>query len=178
MKDKPNSYGLASRFNHWGGAVIILTLLIMGLYFHELPEGGERFYWMGLHIGLGALAFLFLIFRIAWRFMASSPQLPDMNGLQATVIRIGHGLLLLSLLMLVLSGPLIIWTAGKPIDVFGWFAIPTPMDRLPELHEWLEEVHALVSRIMLFLIAGHVIAGVWHLFSGREVWRGRMIGRY
>jgi cytochrome b561 len=176
MNDKLNRYGLVSRINHWGAAIIILALLIVGLYFHEMPKGDERFYWMGIHIGLGTLSFLFLMFRIAWRFMATSPQLPDVDVLQGKIIRTGHRLLLASLFILMISGPLIVWTAGKPIDVFGWFAIPAPPLHMPVLHEFLEEGHALVSRIMMFLIAGHVAAAIWHLGRDKARWAGRMLG--
>ncbi len=56
LRDTPTAYGTVSRLNHWIGAALVILMLGIGLYFHEMPRGDELRYWMGLHISIGALA--------------------------------------------------------------------------------------------------------------------------
>lgn len=177
MKDTSDRYGMISRLNHWGGALVVLVLLTMGLYFHEMPRGDERLFWLQLHIAIGVLTGAFILFRVFWRLIQAGPGLPVSRKNYGLAVKAGHLLLLLGILFLVLSGPLMVWTAGKPIDVLGLFAIPGPFGRIEQVHEFLEEGHALVSRLVMILIAGHVLAALWHLFRDPDAWRGRMIGK-
>lgn len=176
LRDTQDTYGTISRINHWLGAAVIVGLLGLGLYFHEMPAGDERLYWLRLHVALAALGFLFLAFRVAWRFAARSPNpIPQPRTLMR-LTRSMHGLLLLSIVLLLVTGPLIVWTAGRPIAVFDWFAIASPLAELPALHEALEGVHAVVSRVLLVLIVLHVLAALKHMLIDRRG-AGRMLGR-
>lgn len=175
--DSQNSYGLMSRLNHWLGAVLVIVLLAIGLYFHEMPKGDERSYWQGLHIGIGALAFIFLAFRIVWRILNRTTQAAQQAPLLQKISHLTHVILVLGILIMIVSGPLIIWSAGRPINVFDWFSIASPMARMESLHEFLEEVHEIVSRVLLVLIIVHVLAAIKHAIMAPQLLSGRMWGR-
>lgn len=173
--DTKDAYGSISRLNHWLGAIIVIGLLGLGLYFHEMPAGDERLSWLLLHVALGALAFPLLAFRVAWRAATPSPAPLSQSRLLAGITRGTHALLLLSIALVLVTGPLMVWTLGRPIAVFDWFAIPSPLGELTALHEALEGVHAVVSRVLLVLIVLHVLAALKHmLIDGRGA--GRMTG--
>src|SRR4051794_8529450 len=108
-RDTRNTYGAVSRLNHWIGALFVLLLLGIGLYFSDLPRGAEKTYWRSLHIAIGTIAMLFLLFRVFWRMRSSSPlALPQAAALQR-LSRMVHMLLLLAIVVMVVSGPLIQW---------------------------------------------------------------------
>jgi len=176
-RDTPAAYGLVSRLNHWIGAAAVITLLGIGLYFEDLPRGPELRYWMDLHVGIGALVLLPLVFRLGWRWTTPSPQpLPQRPWLQRTS-RVTHALLLGLIAVMLVSGPLALWSGGRPIDVFGWFALPSPMAEQHELHEALEEVHGAGSTLLLWLIILHVGASLWHtLLERNRAALARMLG--
>lgn len=177
LSDSPAGYGAVSRINHWLGALLVIVLLGVGLYFHEMPRGDERMYWLHLHTAIGVLALLPLALRIGWRAVGPSPQ----PLLQAPVLQLAtravHGLLLLALAVLLVTGPFIVWSAGAPIDVFGWFELPSLTGKMPALHEALEGVHAVVSRVLLVLIGVHVLATLKHAFIDRDATLQRMLSR-
>jgi cytochrome b561 len=176
LLDSQHSYGAVSRANHWLGAAVILALLGIGLYFHEMPRGEERLYWLRLHAALGVLAFVPLVFRAGWRFASRSTAALSQAPWQQRATRAVHALLLVAIAALLVTGPLMVWSADRPIAVFDWFAIPSPLGDMPKLHEALETVHAVVSRLLILLIGAHVLGALKHALFDRAALRGRMFG--
>ena len=179
LHDTPTGYGSISRLNHWLGAALVLALLAIGLYFEDMPRGDAKIYWVKLHIAIGALAVPLLAFRVIWRVKnlhAGPAEFAQPVALQ-WLTRIVHGLLLLGIAVLIVSGPLMVWTGGRAIDVFGWFAIPSPTGEIHALHEALEVVHAFTAKVILFAVIGHVLGALKHLVFERDRLLGRMLGR-
>ncbi len=177
LHDTPAQYGAVSVFNHWLGAALIVALLAIGLHFEGMPRGEEKRYWMSLHIALGALALLPLAFRVFWRARSVSPEpLPQPPALRKAA-RVLHIVLLTAIAILLVSGPLAVWSGGRPINVFGWFALPSPTGEMPGLHKALENVHGLAAKIMLFSLAAHVLAALKHALVDRDGTLWRIFGR-
>lgn len=177
LTDTPTSYGLISRLNHWLVAAIAFVMLGLGLYFSGMPSGEEKQFWLGLHIAIGPLAFLLVVFRIVWRALNRQTQpFPQARFLQV-VTNIVHGLLVLGLLVMVITGPLTVWTKGNPLEPFGLFSVASPTGELPQVHEFLEQVHLFTAWLVISLIVVHVLGMVKHLLFERETLAGRMVGR-
>jgi hypothetical protein len=70
LRDNKDRYCAVSRLNPWLGAVAILVLLGIWLYFHEMSSGEVGFYWLRLYV---ALVFAPLTFRFSWRFVSHAP---------------------------------------------------------------------------------------------------------
>lgn len=176
-QDTPSSYGSISRFNHWFGALLVLVLLAIGLYFEDMPRGDVKKFWRGLHIAIGAFAALFFLWRVYWRVRSTSPRdVPQARPLQL-VSKIVHVLLLVGIVVLALTGPLSIWATGRGIPVMGWFSIPSPFPAFRSLHEPLEDIHAFTADAMLYLIGLHVLGVIKHQFVDRDHILKRMAGR-
>src|SRR2546430_632934 len=123
-RDTATQYGSISRFNHWVGALLVLALLGIGLYFDDLPRGDARRFWRGLHIAIGSVAFLFLLWRVFWRMRSNLPlALPQKPALKL-FSKVVHWLLLAGIAVLALSGPLSIWASGRPLPIFDLAHIP------------------------------------------------------
>ncbi len=171
-----DSYGKVSRWNHWLTAAVIVTMLAIGLYFHEMPRGEEKLFWQHLHISIGATAWLLVMFRVVWRLRQGFATSLQQNAWLIRLSQLSHWLLLLLIVVMFITGPLTIWSAGRGIEIFGMITIPSPMERMHELHEWLEEVHAFAARTMMYLIGLHVLAAIWHQIKHKGILRGRMWG--
>jgi cytochrome b561 len=160
--DTAERYGTISRINHWLGAAAVIAMLAIGLYFSELPRGDRRSFWLGLHISLGVLLFIFLFFRVSWRALRGFPravaQRPALQRLAAGV----HRLLLVALGTLILTGPFIVWTKARPLEVFDWFALASPLPKLSTLHEILENVHVTTAYVLIGLVALHLLGVARH----------------
>lgn len=177
LRDSTDSYGSVSRFNHWLGTALVLTLLGIGLYFEDMPRGDEKIYWLKLHIAIGSLALVPLAFRVLWRSIGRNPGAFEQALLLQRVTQFIHIVLLLGITVLIISGPLAVWTGGRPIEVFSLFSIPSPMGKMETLHEALETVHVITTKIVLVAIILHVAGVIKHLLFERERLTSRMIGR-
>lgn len=176
-KDTSSNYGSVSRFNHWIGALLVLALLGIGLYFEDLPRGDARRFWRSLHVSVGALAALFLLWRVWWRARSASPlALPQAPAMQK-FSKLVHWLLLAGIAVMAVTGPLTIWSAGRAIAVFGLFSIPSPMTASEALHEAMEEVHGFTADALIILIGLHLLGVLKHQFIDRDNIMARMTGR-
>jgi cytochrome b561 len=170
LTDTPEAYGPVSRFNHWTGATLILLLLGIGLYFHDMPRGDTRLFWLKLHVALGATAFPLLVFRLLWRAAVPSPVVPQASA------RLIHRLLLAFTALLIMTGPVIVWSGGRAIEAFGLVALPSPIGKAERLHAVMENIHAVAARLLLFLIVAHLTATLKHVLIDRDAVLGRMLG--
>lgn len=177
LQDTPARYGAVSVFNHWLGAALIVALLAIGLYFEDMPRGDEKLYWLRLHISLGALALLPLAFRVFWRARSASPEPLPQPPAQRKLARALHIALLAAIAALLLSGPLAVWSGGRAIGVFGWFAIPGPLGEMPGLHKATEIVHGIAAKVLLFTLSVHILAALKHALLDRDGTLWRMLGR-
>ena len=177
LHDTPARYGAVSVFNHWLGAALIVALLAIGLHFEDMPRGEEKLYWLRLHVSLGALALLPLAFRVFWRARSTSPVPLPQPPAQQKLARVLHIALLAAVVILLVSGPLIVWSGGRAIDVFGWFAFSVPLGEMPWQHKALEAVHAIAARMLLFVLAVHIFAALKHALLDRDGTLWRMLGR-
>jgi cytochrome b561 len=177
LYDTPTVYGRISRLTHWVGAVMVLSMLALGLVFDELPHGDLRTSVRQLHVTLGVLCLLPLLARVLWRVQAlrsgHTPQLLSSRLWTRRTERSTHFLLLAVLLVLVLTGPLSIWLDGDAIHLLGDVDIASPLQEQPGLHRLSEIVHALSSKLLIALLLLHLGGMLSH---GRKAWR-RMAGQ-
>jgi cytochrome b561 len=177
ISDTPTTYGSVSRLNHWIGALFVLLLLGIGLYFDDLPRGDARRFWRGLHVAVGTIGVLFLLFRVFWRVRSTSPlALPQAPALKL-FSKIVHWLLLAAILVMAITGPLSIWSTGRPIAIFELVSIPSPFGTFKSWHGPMEEIHGFTANVLIFLIGLHLLGVIKHQFIDRDNILARMTGR-
>ncbi len=179
MNEQTSSDGFSrvSRLNHWIVGAAILALLGLGMVFHEMPRGPERASLQAIHVSIGTLAILPILFRIFWRVREGFPEPLPGPRWQHVASKVVHWAMLLCLLGLVISGPLAAWSSRiGELGVFGWFAIPSPFGASAALHEAAENAHAVMARpILLILLIVHVLAVVKHLVINKDRTLMRMV---
>lgn len=177
MQDNTNTYGKISRLNHWLGALLVLALLGIGLYFEDMPKGDTKRFWIQLHLAIGTVALLVLGFRIVWRMLSSSPRaLPQAVALHALSTAV-HWLLLIGIALLIVTGPLSVWSVGRPFGIYDWLTFPSPFPEFRAQHKPLENIHGLIAKIMLPLIGLHLAGVLKHVVIDRDGSLRRMLGR-
>ncbi|GAA4810781.1 cytochrome b [Marinicella pacifica] len=167
-KDTPDQYGFISRFNHWFAALIVIVMVILGLYFTSLPKGDARSYWAGWHVNLGGLFFIYLLFRVMWRAFTHSPKPFEQPQPFKFLSQLVHVVLLTCIAIMALSGPMLLFSNGYDLNVFGWFTIPSPIaTENHDLHELVEEVHVITGTVLWVTIIVHVLASFKHLITNK-----------
>jgi len=131
LLDRDDRYGNISRFNHWLGAAAVRVMFALGLYFSGLPRGDARGFWLGLHISPGV------------------EQHASRQCLTAAV----HHPMLLAVGTLILTGPFIVWTPGRPLEGLDGFALPSPLPKLEHPQEGLEGAQVTAACTLMGLVA-------------------------
>ncbi len=164
----PTVYGPVSRLAHWGGALLTIALLALGLIAEELlPDGALRKKLWAWHVGLGMLALLPLLLRAQWSALAllARGRRPAPLSPPGPLRWLEHGVhagLLVVMLVMAFSGPLMYGSEGEPVHVVGWFSVPSPIEANAALHYYSGRLHDLGSKLLLALLALHVAGALRH----------------
>ena len=59
------------------------------------------------------------------------------------------GAFLVAIVVVVLTGYFIPWSVGQAIDIYGIVSLPSPIGRMPALHEFLEEAHEIAGQLFV-----------------------------
>jgi cytochrome b561 len=150
---------------HWLMAVMILGLLALGLYMHELPLSPQKLELYAWHKWFGVIVFLLVWLRLAWRMMHRPPPLPDSLSLPLRLAaHAGHAALYVLMIAIPLSGWLMSSAKGFQTVWFGVLPIPDLLGRDKVLGDVLQEVHEALNVLLMLTLAGHVAAALWHHF--------------
>lgn len=174
LKDTPNRYGTLTRLIHWVmAALIVLQFLKLG----DRINDGEH--WIGqtivpLHGSLGILLLVLIIVRLIWSIGQSS-QRPQYDGLQRILVKAGHGLLYLCMILVPLSGMARPLGAGYGLKMFGNQLVQGTGEKT----EWLlafSQIHAPLTWAFVALAIGHIAAALYHHFVLKDQTLVRMAG--
>lgn len=170
LRDTPNSYGWISIVFHWIVAITVITLWFIGDSISALDSSGQRNVYRELHVSLAACAYLFLWFRIGWRLRSGHPKLDGQGPIDHIVANLAHYILLTAIALMLLTGPLLVWSSGASIDVFDWFSIPSPIGFSIGLYQFSHRVHSISGLVILFVALAHMAGAFKHLmFNDDEI---------
>jgi len=168
LRNTEARYGSVAVTLHWLMALLLVTLLALGLYMVSLPDAGfdtTKITLILLHKQLGLLALVLVGLRLAWRVGNCLPRLveslPDWQKLAARFVHLCfYGLML----ALPLTGWLMSSAAGIPVSLFGLVDLPDLVRHDESLFRGLIEVHAWLGWALLACIVAHVGAALGHHF--------------
>jgi cytochrome b561 len=169
-------YGWAAIALHWISAGGVIALYLTGEAMEEAVGRPAKLVAMGQHVGLGVLLFTFLAARLLWSASQVRPDPLETNRLFQRLAELVQFLFLAMIAVQIVSGPLVIWSNARALDVFGWFAVPSPFPAKVEwLHEGAETVHKLSANLFWPLLGLHVLGAVKHLVINRDATLRRML---
>ncbi len=174
------SRAVASRYQpalvalHWLVALLIVGLLCLGyLVLDDMPNSDpsklEILVW---HMSGGMLVLLLMIARVIVRIRSAKPGTAH-TGSPALdrLATLGHYSLYAIVFLMIATG----WTTGLLIS--GAFVpggkLPDSFDVLPSFR-----MHETLATVLLILIAGHILAALYHQFAlkdglFRRMWFGK-----
>jgi cytochrome b561 len=149
---------------HWLLAIGLLYQLGLGVWMEDIPKTppGIRAEWFNWHKSIGIVLGLLIVLRGLWRLTHRPPALPTtVPRWQTLAASANHALLYVCMLLMPLSGFLGSSFTPYPIKFFG-----TPLPRLWEASKDTKDVfstvHTASSYALMFLIATHILAALWH----------------
>lgn len=158
---------------HWLAALLIVFMLATGsLVLAELPNTAQKIGNLRTHMILGGLAGLLVLIRIVLGRVYPAPTAVagDKPGrIGHRIGHIGHVLLNLIILFMAMSGMLLAFQSGALDAVFFGGVLPEDFKSFTP-----RQVHGILSRVAMGLIALHVLAALYHQFIVKDRLLSRM----
>ena len=171
-------YTRTAQLLHWTMALLLVGLVALGLYMHELPLSPRKLQLYSWHKWAGVTAFLLVLVRLAWRATHRPPPLSTGTSRFVRLASSGaHALLYVLMLAIPLSGWLMSSAKGFQTVWFGVLPIPDLLGKDPALGELLAEVHEVLAFTLIFIALTHVAAALKHHFIDRDAILWRMLPR-
>jgi cytochrome b561 len=173
LRDTAAGYGWISIALHWITGVAVLVLLFVG---SSIASAEDRDGMVLLHTSIALSSYAFLWARIVWRVRTGHPgPLPNQRRSFFLVGKAVHYATLAALALMLVSGPLMVWSGGEGIGMFGWFSIPSPMSAHHALRDFLHGVHATSATVILIAVVLH-LGGVYkHAAFDQDGTFGKML---
>lgn len=196
MNNTVERYTKTAIILHWLIALLIIAMLALGLWMHELPKDAPkaasfdlfnwglymvtlpepvsvRTFYFNLHKSIGVTLMALIFFRVFWRFTHPAPAFPQtMKAWEQKLADLGHKALYLLMLALPLSG--FIMSVYSKWGIL-WFGVPLVegLDN-PQLRDLFKEVHEISAWLIILLIVFHVIAAIKHKVVDKDDTMKRM----
>ena len=173
--DTRTGYGWISIALHWLTAILILTIWFIGSSIQSDLATGSRDT-LNLHTSLAICAYVLLWARVIWRFKQGHPDAtPDQRGVFYLIGKYTHYAILCAIGVMLISGPLMVWSRGDVIHVFDWFTIPGPFGMNMDLAMALHTIHVWGSRVIIVGTVLH-LGGVYkHAAFNQDGTFGKML---
>jgi cytochrome b561 len=174
---------LATRSLHWLVALSMILLTIVGFYMSTF----EIWDLYGIHKAFGVIALIIIIPRIVLRLKNGRPtpvrEYPLWEHRVAVIV---HWVLLLSTIIMPISGFLYSSASGHGVEIFGFVLIPSnysnvqPSEAIPfnsTLSDIGQETHEILGYVLAATIILHVIGTVKHHYFDKDRTLLRMLGK-
>ncbi len=176
IKNSSERYGVIAIFLHWIMALLVLTMIPLGLIMVELPNSAQKLKLFGLHKELGVLILALIIVRLSWRIINWVPALPMyMPSWEKLAARAVHLAFYFFLFAMPITGWMMSSAAGLPVSFFGLFVLPDIVPANENLQNFFANVHETFAYILIALICLHVAAAFRHYFKYHDDVLKRMI---
>ncbi len=160
------SYGTVAKFLHWGMALMILVLIVVGTYMAGLDKTDpSKMQIMGMHKSFGAIFMLLAILRVIWSRLNNSPKLPnELANWEKLLSKIITGSLYILMLAIPFSGYAMTNLFGYPVTPFGLVDLPILFGKNPEMGLLAKQAHVLLVYTLLAALFAHVAGALKHRY--------------
>jgi len=161
---------------HWTLALLLVGMVSLGLYMHELPLSPLKLQLYSYHKWAGVSVFLLVLARLTWRATHRPPPLPAGTApLVRIASSVAHALLYVLMLAIPLSGWLMSSALGFQTVYLGVLPLPDLLEKDKLLGEQLKFVHMFLNYTLAALVLMHVGAALKHHLIDRDDILARML---
>jgi cytochrome b561 len=178
LYDRESVYGWISIFLHWVTAIVIIALWLIGRNIANTQSDGVDAM-RQLHVSIAASAWLVILIRVVWRFRSSHPHVNGQTLFIHRIAKVTHYTMLLAVVLMLISGPTMVWSSGNSINIFGWFSMPGPIGESESIRDFAWFVHSNSAWLLLWLVLLHIAGTLKHLMFHaddtivRMLWPGK-----
>jgi cytochrome b561 len=168
MSTPPARFPAFSRFLHWLMALMVLTMLFIGVGM-AASESNRYHLLVSIHKPLGIAIFILVIIRFINRRLNPPPPLPATLPTWQRLAAEGSHILLYALMF---TMPLVGWgmlsAEPYPIVLFGPVRLPPILPQSADLYAWLRPLHTYLAYLFFATFLAHFGAALLHGLIRRE----------
>lgn len=162
MSRPTERFPLLSRILHWGMAVLVLAMLLIGIgmvsttsnQYHQL---------LTVHKTIGISILVLVAIRLINRLLNPPPPLPrDLPTWQAVMATASHWMLYTLMFVLPLVGWAMLSAGGYPIVVFGAVHLPAILPHDLAVFAVLRTAHTVLAVLLFATFLAHLGAALFH----------------
>lgn len=180
-RNSADRWGNIARLLHWTIAVLILALIAVGALMGGMDNNMTKYQVYIMHKSFGLLVLLLVVCRLVWRLASRKPAaIASIPWYMNAAAEITHWALYVLMLAIPLSGWLMNSYANFPLNWFGVEALRvpnlvtvTPDIGGPRARE-LGDLHGTLAWLLLFIVAVHAGAALYHHFVRKDPVLARM----
>jgi len=160
-------FTLLSRVLHWVMAVMVLTMLFIGI---GMVSSVADYHWLiSVHRPLGMSILVLVAIRLVNRLVSRPPPLPtEMPGWQRAAGEGSHILLYFLLFALPLVGWGMLSAGDYPIQLYGAVHLPHILPHSAPLYSVLRRTHTVLAFVLFATFIAHFSAALMHAFIFRD----------
>lgn len=167
IKNTEKRFGVVAVSFHWVMAIIVISLIILGLYMTSLPDSDGKFALYDIHKEFGILILGLVCLRVSWRLMGTLPPLTSVARLERFLAIFVHWALYFCMFAMPLSGLFMTGAAGYQAHFFGW-AVPSVMAPNKTLAPVFAFLHEWIGYSLIALISLHFLGAMKHHFYDKN----------
>jgi len=178
LYDSASRYGWVSIVLHWATAIVIIVLWFAGKSILTAePDNIDA--QRALHVSIAASGWLLILGRILWRFRSGHPHVRGQSKRIHRIAKFAHYFMLISVMLMLLSGPMLVWSGGHAVNIFNWVSVPGPINESAAVHNMAWFVHSNTAVLLLVLVLVHIGGALKHLMFhaddtiARMIWPGK-----
>jgi cytochrome b561 len=177
LRSTSAKFGAVAKLFHWAMALMIIGMLALGLYMHELSFSPEKFKLYGWHKSFGMTILVLALLRLGWRAIDVKPDhLPSMPADHVKLANAAHWALYGLMLSMPLSGWLMTSATGTPIDMFGTgILVPSLIGADEDALTLLKIIHDFLGKLLMAVAVIHIGAALKHQFLDKDATLRRML---
>ena len=182
LRNTRESYGLVAQVLHWATAALILVLLPLGLFMHELPESSAadvayKAWFYSLHKTLGVTVFAVAVVRVIWAAIQPHPKLLNAERkLESLAAQTVHWMLYGAIICMPLTG----WLHHSASVGFApiWWPLPQDLPLVPkdpQLATFFGIAHFSTGILLGLTLVLHIGGALKHAVIDKDATLRRMI---
>ena len=160
-------FNLTARVLHWCMALMILTMLFVGI--GMVSSVSLRPTLISLHQPLGIAILLLVIVRLINRLLHPPPALPaDLPAVQVLAAKASHWLLYALMFAMPLLGWSMLSAGAYPVTMFNGFTLPAIAPHNATLYAVLRSAHTWLALLLFAVVLMHLAAALFHAWVRRD----------
>ncbi|MFQ3322901.1 MAG: cytochrome b561 [Pseudomonadales bacterium] len=167
--NEPVRYGRVSRLLHWVTAILIISLIPIGIFTTMIPEDAWfRNHYYVVHKTIGMIVFGLLVIRLLWNRKSKRPELDEtLKPAEKRWAHRVHIALYVMMMMMPITGYVMTTYHGYPTYFFIW-EVPPLWGEGQAYLVW-GTFHKYILPYLLYIILGaHILGALKHQFVDKH----------